>query len=797
MTLKHHNRSFLYRFLKWSTILGGTGLILGLISVYGLYKHISPQLPDIEILKDIKYQVPLSIYSRDEKLIAQFGEKKRTPVKIADVPEQLVNAILAAEDDRFFEHPGVDYHGLLRAAFNLLVTGKITQGGSTITMQVARNFFLTREKTFMRKFKEIFLALKIEQQLGKREILELYLNKIFLGHHAYGVAAAAHVYYGRNISELDLAQLAMIAGLPKAPSKFNPITNPNRAIKRRNYVLRRMHKLGFISSSEFKSGYKQPITEKLHAISIELYSPHIAEMVRNQIVDNFGEEAYTSGYKVYTTIDNRRQMAAQNALYKALHDYDERHGYRGTESRGKGVSRKRKLKTLKKLPVIGDTVPALVSEVRDKSVTGTFADGERFEIAWDNLKWARKFINTNSQGPYPKTAGDILRKDDIIRVRRLDGLWRLAQVPTVQGALVSLDPNNGAIVALVGGFDYFQSKFNRATQAKRQPGSGFKPILYATALENGFTPASIINDAPVIYADNSSDREWRPQNYSGKFYGPTRLRVALTKSRNLVSIRLLRRLGVRKVVRSAMRFGLKRKQLPNNLSLALGSGTASPLEMARIFAVFANGGFLITPYYIDRIENLDGEAIFQTEPLTACRNCEQEEEEAADKAPRILSPQVHFLMHNMLQDVVQRGTGIRAMQLGRFDIAGKTGTTNEQRDAWFNGFTPDLVATAWMGFDTSKPLGNRETGSHAALPMWMYYMRDALEGIPEQVVEQPEGIYTMRIDPETGLLTSPDDVRAINEYFIAGRFPNRFAPMEKPVPYVGSDSADSPIRSLF
>lgn len=789
-------RSWWFTCLKWCVILALLGVILVSTAVWGLYRYMKPQLPATEVLKDVRYQIPLSVYSRDGKLIAQFGEKKRTPIKIDDVPEQLIRAILAAEDDRFFDHPGVDYHGLLRAGFKLLLTREKREGGSTITMQVARNFFLTPEKTFMRKFKEIFIALKIEKKLSKREILELYLNKIYFGHRAYGVGAAAQVYYGKNVDELDLAQMAMIAGIPKAPSKYNPVTDPNRALDRRLYVLQRMRKLSYITDQEFHEASNQPLTAKLYATPVEVHAPHIAEMVREKIVDYLGENAYTTGYQVFTTVDSRLQRAAQEALMRALHEYDERHGYRGAERQ---VGAAPLEETLKSLPVIGDTQAAIVSEVADQSVTVHLENSETATLSWENLRWARPYHDENSQGPAPKTAGDILKVGDIIRIRRYfeDNTWRLAQVPQVEGALVSLNPSNGAINALVGGFDFAQSNFNRATQAKRQPGSGFKPILYTAALENGFSPASIINDAPIVLLDGSAEGEWRPKNYGDDFYGPTRLRVALSKSRNLVSVRLLRQLGIDKVVKTALRFGLPESQLPRSPSLALGSGAASPLEMARVFSTFANGGFLIEPHFIDHIESMDGEVLYRSFAPVACEDCSKMEGTGAEKAPRIISPQIQFLMYSLLQDVIRRGTAVRARELGREDIAGKTGTTNEQKDAWFNGFSPDLVATAWVGFDSSQPLGDRETGGKAALPMWMHYMKEALKDAPEHPVEQPDGVVTVRIDPTTGLLASPDDPNAIFEYFIAGQAPTRLAQPNRSIsPGIG-ETPEQHIQSLF
>lgn len=775
------------------------GGLLCVLAVVGLYLYIAPQLPNTDALRDVKFQLPLSVYSRDGKLIAQFGEKKRSPINIEDTPSQLIQAVLAAEDDRFFEHPGVDYQGLLRAAIALLRTGEKRQGGSTITMQVARNFFLSSEKTFLRKFKEIFLALKIEHALSKEAILELYLNKIYLGHRAYGIGAAAQVYYGKPISELNLAQQAMIAGLPKAPSTYNPLTNPDRAMARRNYVLRRMYEQKYIDREHYQLALNEPVTARLHRSAIELKAPHVAEMVRHAMHQRYGEEAYTSGYKVFTTVDSRLQAAANHALQRTLHEYDERHGYRGPEGQIDVKQAPAEWDAqLASIPPIGDTLPAVVVSVAEKSAKIYLGRSQTAELLWKKLKWARPYVSENRAGAAPKSAQEILQPGNIIRVRQIDEKeWALAQVPQAEGALISINPTDGGIVALVGGFDFFQSKYNRAVQAQRQPGSGFKPILYTTALEEGFTTASIINDAPVIYEDPYLAKAWRPENYSGKFYGPTRLRVALRKSRNLVSIRLLREVGIDKVIATAIRFGLKPRQLPYSLTLALGSGTATPLDMARVYAVFANGGFLIEPYFIERIESADGRVIEETMPKRVCSECDTALPPFPNQAPRVISPQIHYLMNSLLRDVISHGTAKGALQLKRSDLAGKTGTTNEQRDAWFNGFNPSLVAVSWVGFDDPKPLGHGETGAKAALPMWMYYMEQALRGIPERPLRQPEGLITARIDPDTGLLARPDDKRAVFEIFRTELAPKTFSPRYVSNPDGLKDAGPAPIQSLF
>ncbi|MGZ4997555.1 MAG: penicillin-binding protein 1A [Methylobacter sp.] len=742
------------------------------ISGYFLYNKLSADLPDVKTLHNVQYQTPLSIYSKDNLLIAQFGEKKRTPVNIEEVPQQLINAFIAAEDDNFYEHPGVDFKGLLRAGLQLALTGKKKQGGSTITMQVTRNFLLSSEKTYTRKLKEIMLALKIEHEYPKNKILELYLNQIFMGHRAYGIAAAAQVYYGKSLNELTLAEHAMIAGLPKAPSIYNPITNEIRAIERRNYVLHRMLELNHITQQEYENASRQPSTAKIQSVSPEISALYLAEMVRQKMFELYGEQAYTSGFRVYTTINGALQTAANQALADTLHAYDQRHGYRHLRiskasdfSEASALAHAPRLRPVDELPVIGDTLPATVLQVKNNLATASLQNHTVIEIPWENIKWAGSSI------------GALLKTGDIIRVRQLpNNTWALTQVPEVEGAFVSLNPANGAILALTGGFDFYHNKYNRATQSKRQPGSGFKPIIYTTALEQGYTPASLINDAPIVIDNPGQENEWRPENYNKKFYGPTSIRSAITHSRNIISIRLLKEMGIEKAVATALRFGFIEDQIPKTLSLALGSGYASPLQMARVYATFANGGFLVKPYFIERIESNEGEIIYQAKPKTACPACDSSQELNRNYAPRIITPQICFLMNSLLRDVVQHGTATGAKVLGRQDLAGKTGTTNEQRDAWFNGYTQSNVATAWVGFDDFSPLGNLETGGVAALPMWIEFMQTALKDTPETLLGMPEGIVKAFINPETGLLTAAADKGGIWEYFQAEHVPTSFAP---------------------
>ncbi|MFN2308255.1 MAG: penicillin-binding protein 1A [Gammaproteobacteria bacterium] len=749
----------------------------------GIYAYIAPELPSLEALRDIQLQVPLRVYTRDRQLIAEFGEKRRLPVTIDEVPEVMVQAFLAAEDDRFFQHPGVDYQGLLRAGIELVRTGEKRQGGSTITMQVARNYFLTRDKTYLRKLTEILLALKIERELGKREILELYLNKIYLGQRAYGVGAAAQVYYGSTLEALSVAQHAMIAGLPKAPSLYNPVTDPRRALVRRNYILGRMRDLGYIDAASYAQAIAEVDRARVHAAAIEVEAPYVAEMVRAELIRQYGEAIYEQGLQVHTTLSGRHQTAANAALRAGLLDYDRRHGYRGPERQVElpaGADAETAAALLRNERTLGGLQPAIVIEVEAQACRVVLRDGRTLRLDWDGLSWARRYQSANQRGAVPKAAAEVVAVGDLVRVAPdsapdSEG-WRLAQLPAVEGALVSLDPADGAVQALVGGFDFQRSKFNRAVQANRQPGSSFKPFVYSAALELGFTTASVLNDAPVVFDDSSLERAWRPENYSGRFYGPTRLREALVHSRNLVSIRLLQAAGVRPAREHVLRFGLRPESVPAELSMSLGSGTLTPLEITRAYAVFANGGQGVEPYFIERIVDSSGKLLFEAQPLRACRDCAPDQppvDGAPGPAPRVITAQNAWLMTSMMQDVIRRGTGQKARELGRNDLAGKTGTTNEQRDAWFCGYSPTLVASAWIGFDGLAPLGARETGGNAALPIWMDYMRPALDGVPVAQLPAPEGLVTVRIDPHDGLLAGAGQADAVFEVFREGEVPER------------------------
>ena len=804
-------------------------MVLGIITVVIVSWYVLSGLPDIQTLKGVKLQVPLRVYSQELSLIAEFGEKRREPINVEEVQPKLKQAFLAAEDDRFYVHPGVDWQGIARAVYSLVKTGSKKQGGSTITMQVARNFFLSREKTYLRKLNEIFLAFKIEQELSKDAILELYLNKIYLGQRAYGVAAAAQVYYGVDINSLSLPQLAMIAGLPKAPSTTNPITNPERALIRRNYVLQRMLLLSYITEDEYELALNAPISASLHSASIELEAPYVAEMVRSDLAEQQGDAAYSNGLSVTTTIRDKNQNAANLALKKTLLAYDKRHGYRGPEHHIEDMQTKteNEIETLlESFSTLGNLYPGLVTHVNEQSVSAYITGIGQVEISWAGLEWARKYISENRRGRKLKTAAEVLSPGDVIRLIETEtGDWALSQIPDVEGGLVSLSPLDGATLALVGGFDFYKNKFNRITQARRQPGSGFKPFIYSSGIEWGMTAATIINDAPIVFDDPGIEDGWRPENYSRKSYGPTRLKVALTHSRNLVSIRLLNAIGVPFALEHIQKFGFDIDQLPHNLSLSLGSAEITPWEMARGYSVFANGGHLINPYYINQIKDYNDEVIFQAKPLVVCNECiedkadilvdttEQntlseenelivpapEEDLSVEKlyAPRVVSAQNIWIMNSITRNVIKNGTGRRALQLKRTDLSGKTGTTNDQHDAWFSGFNSNIVTICWVGFDKFRPLGSRETGASAALPMWIDYMRVALEGMPESIMERPEGLVNVRIDPETGQLANASNPDAIFEVFRLEHAPTSTTETKQPDVFIPDNEATSTPEQLF
>ncbi|NOQ80425.1 MAG: PBP1A family penicillin-binding protein [Gammaproteobacteria bacterium] len=775
--------------------------VISVITITSVHFYLEPKLPKIDVLKDVQLQVPLRVYSADNKLLAVFGEKKREPVLYDEIPETLIQAVISAEDDNFFHHPGVDYKGILRAVVHLIKTGTKGQGGSTITMQVARNFFLTRKKTYMRKINEIFLSLKIEKELSKQEIMALYMNKIYLGHRSYGIAAAAKVYYGKTLSDLSLEQYAMIAGLPKAPSRYNPVTNPKRATERRDYVLSRMFKLDYISQEQYNSAIKTVDNAEIHTPDIEVEAPYIAEMVRAQMVKQYGDEAYTKGFNVYTSISGEMQTAANQALRSALMSYEHRHGYKGVLGHHDLIANTpilEQLDLLNSFRPVGHLRPALVTSIielppeadakkndkknKKKQENTQYAqillkDGSTASLSWKHIKWAKKYINDRRMGKKPKKIEDVFKIGDVIFVEQLKNTeYALAQLPEASAALVSLNPQNGAINALTGGYDYYHSKFNRVIQAKRQPGSNFKPFIYSAALNKGYTTATLINDAPVVFKDSYLEGFWRPDNYSGKFFGPTRLRKGLIKSRNLVSIRILRDIGINYAIDYVQRFGFMASELPKNLSLALGSATLTPMQIARGYAILANGGYDIKPWFIERIEDPHHTIIFAQQHTSVCSKdypAEKCPEDESLHAPRVVEEDNVFLMTTIMRDVITHGTGRKALKLGRKDLAGKTGTTNDQLDAWFSGFNRQVMATAWVGFDTPRSLGRLEFGGTAALPMWMKFMEVALKDTPEQPLVEPENIVTVKIDSETGLLASGSSKKTQYEFFIEGTEPER------------------------
>jgi len=718
------------------------------------------RLPSVDTLKNVQLQVPLRIYTFDKKLIAEYGEKRRIPVSIDDVPPMLIQAILATEDQRFFEHPGVDIFGLMRATVELIRTGEKSQGGSTITMQVARNFFLSRKKTFMRKINEILLAIKIDATFSKKKILELYLNKIYLGYRAYGVAAAAQVYYGKRLGELTLPQMAMIAGLPKAPSRLNPLNNKKRALARRNHVLDRMHVANLIDKKTLEEATEAPLTASYHGRRLTIKAPYVAEMIRQSLVKNYGESVYTKGYQVYTTINSAWQKAANRALIKALHNYDQRHGYRGPLKHIDESLMEQGADILQEIPRYGKLIPALITGIEGREASIVTRDRKMGIIQWSGMRWARPALTHGYVGRAPKQASDIMQAGDIVYVMpRKNTSYRLAQIPQVEGALIALNPKDGAIRSLVGGYNFYKSKYNRITQAERQPGSAFKPFIYSAALAQGYTLASEINDAPVVRNDPSLENQWRPENDNRTFVGPTRLREGLVHSRNLVSVRLLESIGIPYTLDYVQRFGFNTDKLPDTLSLALGSGAISPLALTQGYAIFANGGFRVEPYLIDHITDSLGHKILQAEPPVACgEDCSDNPFDdnyvpSNRRAERALDPQVAYLMNLLLRDVVKNGTGRAAKVLKRKDIGGKTGTTNDHVDAWFAGFNCEVVTTTWVGFD--KPQNLHEYGSQVALPMWIDFMHTALRSLDVKYLAEPEGLVTVRIDKRTGLLPSP------------------------------------------
>lgn len=849
------------KFIKPLSLLLLLGLLLGSAVLVGMYYYYKPELPSVEVLKDVRLQTPMRIYTADGKLISQYGVKRRIPVKLEQVPDILVQAILATEDSRFYQHPGIDPIGMTRALVNLLVTGEKGQGGSTLTMQLARGFFLSREKTYIRKIKEIFIAWHIEQTLSKEEILELYINKVELGHRAFGFGAAAQVYYGKSLAELNLAQLATLAGLPQAPSVLNPISGPERSMQRRRIVLARMLAEGYIDRPAFEQASSAPVSAKKHGAEIELDAPYLADVIYQEMIALYGkEEAETGGYQIYATAPSNLQLAAKQAVQDNLYAYDERHGFRGPvgylwqtpdpqqQSIVEPVAAEKASLPLPAEPISeSDILAALqnysgleqlevaaVVEVAEQQIQVLQKNGQRIQIDWDGLKWARPYISDSRQGADPKTAADIVAPGALVWIRQQSetGLWQLSQIPQASGALVALEPMTGAVQAVVGGFSFYQSQFNRVTQAKRQIGSNIKPFVYSAALENGYTLASVINDAP-IHKDEGDGKAWRPQNSPPVYDGPIRMRVALGRSKNVVSVRLLRGVGVNNVVDYLTRFGLQKDDIPFDETISIGSSSHTPLEVAAGISVIANGGFYLEPYFIARIDNQYGETLWQAKPPRACDPCQlaeaeiddsdieamlaaelnaaqQDEPEVIASAQRVISEQNAFLVAEMMRTAVRSngnwnkgtywlGTGWRARNiLKRADIHGKTGTTNDSRDAWFSGFAGGLVATAWVGFDDmNRELGRTEInhnlinqsdennwignavsgaeeGAKSAQPAWIRFMRSALKDKSEVAIPVPADMLRVRIDRGSGKLTKRTDHTAMFEYFVRGSEPSQF-----------------------
>ena len=791
-------------------------IIWGLIALFcaivlicsAIYLYLGPSLPSVESLKTVQLQTPLRIYSADNKLIEEFGELRRTPLSYDEIPPRFVQALISVEDRSFETHVGVDAKGFTRAVLEFLSSGEKGGGGSTLTQQVAKNFFFSNKKQFTRKFREILLALQMEQILTKQEIFELYANKMFFGHRAYGIQAAAQVYYNKDINDLTLAEIAMIAGLPQRPSAANPLSYPEAALKRRNKVLSDMLEQGYISEPSYRRAVAAPLTagNQNSTEKQDFIAPWVAEMVREEMVKRYGEDSYSAGYRVYTTINSKLQSTANLAVERGLLDYDRRHGFRGAyrklttdESLSEREQKQQWEDVLANEPDFGGLSPAAVVAADDSQLTALLANGSTVILPLGELTWARHYLDHSLKGPAIAKATDVATTGDMIWLERRDNQWLLAQIPAVQGAFVAMNPNNGAIQALVGGFDFRQNKYNRVIQAERQPGSNIKPFLYSAALAKGFTAATIMNDSPITIVDPVLETTWRPKNSGYVFDGPIRLREALYRSKNVVSIRVLQSIGTNYAINYISKFGFDPAKLPNNLTLALGSASITPMKIMEGYSVIANGGYKVTPYVIQRIEDVSGNILFENHPATVCRDCDQTANsepppvslEPLDSdgntntttpqaienpvAPRIIDENVMYVMNSILRDVIKKGTGRRALALGRSDIAGKTGTTNDGVDAWFSGFNPDIVATAWVGFDQPQPLGGVEWGGLTALPIWLDFMEVALKGKPEKILPQPPGIVTVKIDPKSGLLARPGQKDAIFEIFPKDQVPTEQA----------------------
>jgi len=738
------------RFLAFPlALLGGLAavglLALGLVIVLAV-----PNLPSLEALTEYQPKIPLRIYTAEGVLIGEFGEERRAVVSIGEVPAQLKDAIIAAEDERFYEHPGIDYVGVLRAAYANLVAGGRRQGASTITMQVARNFFLSSEKTLTRKLYEALLAFKIEHSLSKQEILELYVNQIYLGQRAYGFGAASQIYFGKALGQLSLAETAMLAGLPKAPSLYNPIANPQRAKIRQQYVLRRMTELGYITAEQQEDALKVTLRPRKGEVSeYSVHAQYVAEMVRQALAEQYPDEVYSRGFRIYTTIRKADQEAAYEAVRKGVLEYDRRQGYRGPE----GYAQLPPEATdddyddaLADHQDSDDLLAAIVLAADARQVQAALRTGEKIALSGEGLRFAARALDSKTS---PQRR---IRRGAIIRVQREGKAWQIAQLPEVEAAFISLDAQDGAIRAMVGGFDFGRNKFNHVTQAWRQPGSSFKPFIYSAALEKGFTPATVVSDEPVVLeAEETGSQRWEPKNYDNRFEGPMRLRTALAKSKNMVSIRVLDAIGPKYAQEYVTRFGFEPEKHPPYLTMALGAGSVTAWHMARAYAVFANGGYLVEPYFIHKIVDDRGNPLALANPRRA-----------GDDSLRVIDERNAFIMDHMMQDVVRYGTAARAAKLGRTDVAGKTGTTNEFVDAWFAGYQPSLVAVAWLGFDQPRSLGKNQTGGVVALPVWLGYMEKVLPEIPEMLREMPQDVVVVPMAPYPAL---PGQSRLIPEFF--------------------------------
>ena len=767
-------------------ILAGVLLFISSLNIY-----ISEKLPQAQEIREIELQVPLKVFTSDGKLIGEFGEKRRSALKFEDIPPYFVEAVLAAEDDEFFSHSGVSYTGLIRSVFRLLVSGQVQGGGSTITMQVAGNYLTGRDINLFRKIKDIFLAYRLERIYSKEEIFEFYVNRIFLGNRAYGIASASEVYYGTSINDLNIAQWAMIAGLPKAPSVMNPLVNPRRALIRRNWILTRMLNLGSIHPEQYDLAIKAPISATYHGLVSEVEAPHFSETIRRFMINEYGLDAYRDGLEVYTTIDSRLQNLAVTALKEGLEEYDKRHGFRSPENYKEKFPedffnqdityRLGLIEESKSLPVgiseipkeepldeiydllnnqttTDNKFPVLVLSVEDDLVAIS-GDRKVFQLAWtSNLSWARPYINEDQRGPRPKAYSELLQEGDLVWLEQdmIKSSLSLTQIPEVQGSIVAMDPTDGAVKALVGGYDFFLSKYNRATQSSPLLGSNYKPFLYASALDAGLTPSTLINDAPIVFEDEALEDKWRPRNASGRFYGPTRLREALLQSVNLVSIRLLREIGIERVRNYSQNFGFKLEELNSDLSLALGTASLSPIKNVAAYSVFANGGKSVEPYFISKITDRTGSTIFQREDI---------------EIKQVIDTRIAFIIKDILQEAARRGTAKKVKELGRGDLAGKTGTTNEAESTWFTGFNESLVTTVWVGFDQPKSLGNREFGSSTALPIWMDFMKPNIDDLPKNKNLPPDGIVSIKIDKKTGLKAGSESRNSIFEYYLEEHLP--------------------------